>query len=233
VPALDGDQRSFVDHRRALWYAGAFIAATVAVFVVVGIRPSRPPIQPFDTMIYHGVDDIRNAPLTFLAKVLNILGGGLVTIPLRIVVSIYLAFKRRWTRLGGWLLTWVLAEVTLTVSKAAFNRPRPPNPLVATTGASFPSGHAVATSAIAVGLVLALMAPGPRRRKWEIIAAVFAFVMALSRVYLNAHWFSDVVAGTLLGTGIAIASFAIAAEGRDVILRRRARRRGPAVPAPP
>jgi membrane-associated phospholipid phosphatase len=203
------------------------------VFVVVGIRPSNPPIQPLDTMIYHGADDIRNAPLTFLAKVLNVLGGGVVTIPLRTVVSIYLAFRRRWTALTGWLLTWFLAELTLTVSKAAFNRPRPPNPLVVTNGASFPSGHAVATAATAVALVLALMAPGPRRRKWEVIAALFAFVMALSRVYLNAHWFSDVVAGTLLGTGIAIASFAIAAEGHDVIQRRRARRAGSAVPAPP
>jgi membrane-associated phospholipid phosphatase len=203
------------------------------VFVVVGIRPSHPPIQPLDTMIYHGADDIRNAPLTFLAKLLNVLGGGAVTIPLRIIVSISLAFRRRWTALTGWLLTWFLAEFALTVSKAAFNRPRPPNPLVLTNGASFPSGHAVATSAIAVALVLALMAPGHRRRKWEVIAALFAFVMALSRVYLNAHWFSDVVAGTLLGTGIAIASFAIAAEGRDVILRRRARRLGPAEPAPP
>lgn len=203
------------------------------MFVVVGIRPSNPPIQPLDTMIYHGADDIRNAPLTFLAKVLNVLGGGVVTIPLRTVVSIYLAFRRRWTALTGWLLTWFLAELTLTVSKAAFNRPRPPNPLVVTNGASFPSGHAVATAATAVALVLALMAPGPRRRKWEVIAALFAFVMALSRVYLNAHWFSDVVAGTLLGTGIAIASFAIAAEGRDVIQRRRARRAGSAVPAPP
>jgi membrane-associated phospholipid phosphatase len=210
-----------------------FIAATVAVFVVVGIRPSHPPIQPLDTMIYHGADDIRNAPLTFLAKELNVLGGGIVTIPLRIVVSIYLAFRRRWTALTGWLLTWFLAEFAHTVSAAAFNRPRPPNPLVVTNGASFPSGHAVAASATAVALVLALMAPGPRRRKWEVIAALFAFVMALSRVYLNAHWFSDVVAGTLLGTGIAIASFAIAAEGRDVILRRRARRAGSAVPAPP
>ena len=230
---MNDDHRSFVDHRRAFWYALAFILATVAVFVVVGIRPSDPPIQPLDTMIYHAADDIRNAPLTFIAKVLNVLGGGFVTIPLRIVVSIYLVFRRRWTALTGWLLTWFLAELTLTVSKAAFNRPRPPNPLVVTTGASFPSGHAVAAAATAVALVLALMAPGPRRRKWEVIAAVFAFVMALSRVYLNAHWFSDVVAGTLLGTGIAIASFAIAAEARDVLQRRRARRAGPWVPAPP
>ncbi|MFL5766318.1 MAG: phosphatase PAP2 family protein [Actinomycetota bacterium] len=232
MSGVSHDPDSFVDHRRALWYALAFIAATVAVFVVVGIRPSHPPIQPLDTMIFHGTDDIRNPPLTFLAKVLNVLGGGLVTIPLRIVVSIYLAFRRRWTAMTGWLLTWFLAELTLTLSKSAFDRPRPPNPLVSTSGASFPSGHAVAASATAVALVLALMAPGARRRKWELIAAAFAFVMALSRVYLNAHWFSDVVAGTLLGTGIAIASFAIAAEGRDVLFRRRARRVDPAA-APP
>ena len=65
------------------------------------------------------------------------------------------------------------------------------------------------------------MAPGPRRRKWEIIAAVFAFVMALSRVYLNAHWFSDVVAGTLLGAGIAVFWAATITECRDLIARAR------------
>jgi membrane-associated phospholipid phosphatase len=230
VSDVTDEHRSFTDHRRALWYALAFIAATVAVFVLVGVRPTHPPVQGIDWSIYRGVDDIRNTPLTFLAKVLNVLGGGIVTIPLRIIVSIYLAIRRRWTALSGWLLTWFVAELTLTVSKSAFDRPRPPNPLVLTTGASFPSGHAVAASATAVGLVLALIPPGHRRRKWEVIAAIFAFVMALSRVYLNAHWFSDVVAGTLLGTGIALASFAIAAEGRDLLLRRRRARRAPAPP---
>ena len=188
---------------------------------MVGIRPKDPPIQPFDTMVYHWVDDIRNTPLTWLAKALNFIGSGVVTIPLRILVAGFLAFRRRWRAFGAWLLTWLVAEVSLTVAKAAFDRPRPPNPLVATTGASFPSGHAVAASAIAVALVLALTPPGPRRRKWEVLAAIFAFVMALSRVYLNAHWFSDVVAGTLLGTGIAIACAGIATEARDVVLRRR------------
>jgi membrane-associated phospholipid phosphatase len=41
-------------------------------------------------------------------------------------------------------------------------------------------------------------------------------------VYLNAHWLSDVVAGVLLGTGVALGSAAVATEVRDIAMRRRA-----------
>jgi membrane-associated phospholipid phosphatase len=66
-----------------------------------------------------------------------------------------------------------------------------------------------------------LLEPGPDRRRWELAAAGFAFVMASSRVYLAAHWFSDVVAGVLLGTSVALGCAAAVTWIRDATARRR------------
>jgi len=52
--------------------------------------------------------------------------------------------------------------------------------------------------------VLVLVPPGRARWRWEVRAVIFSFVMALSRVYLQAHWLSDTVAGALLGGGLAL-----------------------------
>ena len=217
------------DHRRAFGWAVALLGATVFVFVAVGRhlpaaapRTTLPFVGEWDLAISHAMDDIRSAPLTAIARVLNVLGGGLVTIPLRIAVAIWLLVRTRWRALTGWMLTWAVAEIALVGAKQFFHRGRPPGALVETVGFSFPSGHAVAGAAIAVALVLVLLPPGPTRRRWEVAAVAFAFVMAFSRAYLLAHWFSDVVAGVLLGTGIALGCAAFMTEIRDVALRRRA-----------
>jgi len=216
------------NHRRAIFWSAVLLGAMVFVFAAVGRHPpssapttTLPFVGEFDLSVFHWMDDIRNEVLTLLARFLNVLGGGMVTIPLRIIVAVWLLFRTRWRAFATWVITWAAAELIVSAAKTFFHRGRPPNPLVEVVGFSFPSGHAVAGAAIAVALVLVLMSAGPARRRWELAAIAFAFVMAMSRVYLNAHWFSDVVAGVLLGAGVALGTAGVVTEIRDVALRRR------------
>jgi membrane-associated phospholipid phosphatase len=218
------------NHRRAIGWSAVLLGAMIFVFAAVGRHPpglapktNLPFVGEFDLSVYHWTDDIRNGVLTLFARFLSVLGGGAVTIPLRITVAVWLAFRRRWRAFASWVITWAAAELILSAAKTFFHRGRPPFPLVGVNGFSFPSGHAVAGAATAVALVLVLLPAGPARRRWEFVAIGFAFVMALSRVYLNAHWFSDVVAGVLLGAGVALGSAGLVTEVRDVALRRKAR----------
>lgn len=212
-----------------LLYSLLLLAAMVLVFVGVGRHPpsSAPettfaPIGRVDQVMYDAINEIRNVAFSALARALNVIGGGLVTIPLRIAVAVWLAWRRRWRAFAVWAITWAMAEILLSTARAYFERGRPPGPLVATAGFAFPSGHAVAGAATAVALVLVLLPAGRNRRKWEALAVAFASLMALSRVYLNAHWLSDVVAGVLLGMSVALGSAAVMTEIRDVAMRRRA-----------
>jgi undecaprenyl-diphosphatase len=224
-----------VNHRRALWYAAAMLIAVALVFVGVGRHPPEDApittidiIGQWDQSVYDWSDDVRSDPLTALARALSFIGSGAVTIPLRLGVAAWLAVRSRWRALAVWVLTWATAELTLALAKSYFHRGRPLDALVDTRGFSFPSGHAVAAAATAVSLVLVLMPPGPARRRWEWTAAIFAFVMASSRVYLRAHWLSDVVAGVLLGSGVAIGVAALATEIRDRALHTGHHARAPA-----
>lgn len=216
------------DHRKAFWYSLGLLAVVAFVFAGVGVHPAdQAPrtslafIGEWDQAVHGWMEDVRNGPLTAVARALNLLGAGVVTIPVRILVGAWLVVQTRWRAFAVWVMTAAVAELLLTVAKSTFHRGRPPDPLVDTGGSfSFPSGHAVAGGAIAVALVLVVMPAGPARRRWEWAAGAFAFVMGLSRVYLGAHWLSDVVAGVLLGAGVAVAVAAVVTEIRDVALHR-------------
>ena len=215
------------DHRRAFLWSVALLLTTVGMLLLVGpssggLAPATaaPFVGDVDATVWSGMAEIRFAPLTSLFHALNIIGSGLLTIPIRVVASVILALHRRWRAFTAFVLTWATSEIAVRLLKELFDRGRPPGSLVDTSGPSFPSGHAVAGAATAIALVLAFLPEGPRRRRWEWAAAAFAFTMALSRVYLRAHWFSDVVAGTLLGSGIAIFWFAALTSFRDVWRRR-------------
>jgi membrane-associated phospholipid phosphatase len=102
-------------------------------------------------------------------------------------------------------------------SKALVTRPRPASAMLSPHGSSFPSGHAAYAGATALALVLLFTKPDRKRPGWWALAAVITAGMAWSRTYLQVHWLTDVLAGSLLGVAVALASFATT----QVLLERR------------
>jgi undecaprenyl-diphosphatase len=100
----------------------------------------------------------------------------------------------------GFLVTWLAVDV----AKAAYDRPRPPGSHVLTEGMSYPSGHAsYAVAWVACAVVLVRGGAGIATRFAVVTAAVvLAVAIALSRVYLRAHYLSDVEGGLAIATAI-------------------------------
>ena len=182
----------------------AVLALTAVTFAVVADHGILAHIQRADDAWLRLMISGRAAPVTAVAKVFNWLGLVYVTLPVRIAIAGFLAWRRRWWHLAAFAAAVVLSEVLIGTLKGSYDRARPPGSLVATSGASFPSGHSVAATVTVVAAVIALVPPGRARVAWGAAAAAFSVLMALSRAYLGAHWLSDAVAGVLLGTSCAL-----------------------------
>jgi undecaprenyl-diphosphatase len=182
------------------------LGIAVGVTIVVALDRTGSALQAIDDRWLAWMIDLRTPWLTRLARAMSVLGGPLVMVPLRLMVIGALAWRRRWLQLGAFVGAVVTSELCIGPLKALIDRPRPPGPLVTTHSPSFPSGHAIAASVTAIGLVVVLVPAANRgtRTPWTVLAAVFAALMALSRTYLAAHWLSDVIAGACIGTGLAV-----------------------------
>jgi undecaprenyl-diphosphatase len=212
-----------LNHRRALGVVAALACATLAVLVLVAWDVTGDTLQRLDDAFLDAMVAARIAPLVWVCEALSIAGGVWVNWPLRVAAVAALLHRRRMLQVSAFALSIVTSELLIGALKVLYARPRPAGSLVETSGFSFPSGHAVAGTVTAVGLVLALLPPGRARWAWELRAAAFATAMSLSRTYLGAHWLTDVVAGGLLGTSIALGYPALLQEARVRVQRRQVR----------
>lgn len=167
-------------------------------FLLIALNLSN--LAPVDGAVYGAVSSMICPPLTVFFKFIS----GLITpIPLLLITFVVLFFMtRREYRIPllGNLCISVLLNLGL---KNVFTRPRPVEVvhLAVETGYSFPSGHTMAAACF-FGFLIWLLLSGTGRRWLRITAsclfALLVLLIALSRVYLGVHYFSDVFAGLLI-----------------------------------
>jgi undecaprenyl-diphosphatase len=216
-PAPRGEEHALLaSPRRDAITTIVLIVLTIALFLLMADRAILHEVQKVDDTYLRTMVGVRNAPFTAVAKLLDVLGLIYITLPVRIAIAGYLALRRRWWHLAAFVGAIVLSEALIGILKGVYARPRPLGSLVATSGASFPSGHAVAASVTVVAAVIALV-PSGRRYAWGTAALAFSILMGLSRGYLGAHWLSDALAGVLLGGSSAL----VAAWAVQLVRNRR------------
>lgn len=149
----------------------------------------------------------------------SLLGSVEVTVGICLLFAFLALLKWKWMAILGWstILPATLAEV---FGKLVLFHPGPPvffhRSLLPTslpsfyvhTNFSYPSGHMTRTIFI-ITILVCILFFGLRGRvflKTVLIFGLlsFAILMAITRIYLGEHWFSDVLGGALLGAGFGL-----------------------------
>jgi undecaprenyl-diphosphatase len=144
--------------------------------------------------------------------------GSTPVVPVLGVLLVLVEWRRLANRyLAPFLIVTVLGDQLLTVLiKGVVDRARPTlNPIAASLGPAFPSGHASTAASFYAAAALILSRGRGVRASSLIAGAAIAIIAAIatSRVFLDVHWVSDVIGGVGLGWSWC-ALCALAVRGR-------------------
>lgn len=188
---------------RLSWAIWAWLAVA-ALFVVLALFAAFFDRFPADERIAHDVQAIDVPAFGGFLDFVNLLGITWVYAGLVIVLAFAFAAARAWAAGVLVLLTFVPLGLN-NLLKGWIERPRPSPDLVQVhedaSGFAFPSGHAVGTAALFGLLFFLIPSVVPwRALRWTLQAGCLLIVIAAgpARIYVGAHWPSDVLGGYLL-----------------------------------
>ena len=175
------------------------VTATI-LFCILAVLVSTGVTQSFDSAVLLWINQYANATLDAFFVSFTQLGGLVFMVVAGLALLAYFLYKKRYSdalfaavSLGG-------VAVVNVILKSIFERPRPDlwDWLIHETSMSFPSGHATATMALAMCILILVW-----RTKWRLAACITLFLyvvsIGISRLYLGVHYPTDILGGWLLG----------------------------------
>lgn len=139
-------------------------------------------------------------PVTEFMKSVTFLGSGVTIASSSVIVIVSLALRKRIDYIAGYLTAILGDSILIVVLKEAIHRPRPitETTLIQVGGWSFPSGHAM-LSIVFYGIISYFIIRDLKSWRLQVLTCTLAgflvFLIGLSRIYLQVHYLSDIVAG--------------------------------------
>jgi undecaprenyl-diphosphatase len=166
---------------------------------------AKDPLVIADQAVYHFLQSLRTpwADNAFVA--VTELGDSFVNITLFCTVLLVLLVKRCHRTAVFWTLAVLGGLLTVQVLKWTIHLPRPVSIYDGASGYGFPSGHTTMNVVLYGFLAILIVRQVAAVWRWGLVSSVvlIAFIIGFSRLYLGAHWLSDVLGGYFIGTSWA------------------------------
>jgi membrane-associated phospholipid phosphatase len=191
------------------WLLVLLVAALAAFAHLVEDYLTGDPIVRWDVEFARWLHEHSSGWLVDLFKIVTLAGNAAVVGVIVVAIGFVLVRRGRANDAALLVLAFGGASVVNSLLKLIFHRPRPELAFVHLDTYSFPSGHA-ATSSATFTVMAYLLARGrhsTKARIWIGLGAAAAIALVgFSRLYLGAHYLSDVLAGISFGVAWAAAS---------------------------
>jgi membrane protein DedA with SNARE-associated domain/membrane-associated phospholipid phosphatase len=182
----------------------ALLAVATFNFFLLGDVIMKPDEPRIDRWAEDVASRLNTDALVQVAKVVTSLGAFPTAVIAVVLTGGWALMRRRYLEAGALVLGLAASYAAVHIAKAAYDRPRPPGSLVAADLSAFPSGHACyAVTLVACATVLVRGGVGWAGRIAAVtVAVILVAAVAVTRVYLRAHYLTDVLGGVALGVAI-------------------------------
>jgi len=178
-----------------------FLAAGWGFLGVLQDVIARDPLVVADHAIYNFLQSLRTPWADTVFVTITELGDSFVNLSLTCVVLALLLFRRCRRAAGFWMLTVLGGLMSVLLLKWAIHLPRPVDIYHGAAAFGFPSGHTTMSITLYGFLAILMARQLADAWRWGLFSGVMlvAFVIGFSRLYLGAHWLSDVLGGYFIG----------------------------------
>ena len=188
--------------RTLMALAALFLGAAWVFFGVLEDIVTGDPLAQVDHGFHQLTQGLRTPWGDRVMVFLTELGDGFVIAVVAAAVLVWLLWRRRWRTAGYWCAAVAFGQIAATMIKLVLQRPRPYAQLYDGFAAfAFPSGHATMSMVVYGFLAVLLAGTLSWAHRWMsyALATLLIVAVSLSRLYLGAHWLSDILGGLSLG----------------------------------
>jgi len=182
------------------------IASFLFLGVALYVSWQGPDNIRINNAFYHFFRGVRTKGLDSIMIDITLLGQKQIILPVVAIFFGWLIFLKRWRVAFHTLVLTILAAGGIFVTKHIFQLPRPWGIFSNPESYSMPSGHTTLATTVFMGLAF-LIASSLRptcRLPIYTIGIFIALIVGISRLYLGAHWFTDVLGSWLLSTAVLL-----------------------------